>query len=103
MQLLQNPSKQPEYRQKREHDAFLIPLKETMQAQDLLPNALIAQMMQYGFEIDEIDPDDSFINEILSRKHHKSNKFVNIENEKLNADDGHDGPNLPYNIQKRWQ
>ena len=103
MQLLQNPSKQPEYRQKREHDAFLIPLKETMQTQDLLPNALIAQMMLYGFEIDEIDPDDSFINEILSRKHHKSNKFVNIENEKLNADDGHDGPNLPYNIQKRWQ
>jgi DNA helicase-2/ATP-dependent DNA helicase PcrA len=39
----------------------------------------------------------------------KLNGFLNIirsfqiENEKLNADDGHDGPNLPYNIQKRWQ
>ena len=96
MKLLQNPTKQPEYRAKREHEDFLIPLSETMSNRESLPNALIAELSKsiHFDELIEIDPDDSIIQNILLQDHHKSNTYVNTENEKI--------PNWSFNVQKRW-
>ena len=86
MNLLQNPEKQPDYREKRDHSDFLIPLSETMSDKESLPTALIEEMVEgNGFDSIVVDPDDNELIDTLSRKHHKSNSPVNINNIKLDG------------------
>ena len=96
MNLLQNPEKQPEYRQHRDHHEFLIPLSETMKDQQALPEALIQEMKDgHGFDIENVDVEDNhamFV-DLLSQKHHKSSSSVNMDNVKLEG--------YPY-VDQRW-
>tara|TARA_B110000091_G_scaffold129963_1_gene139492 strand:+ start:399 stop:1256 length:858 start_codon:yes stop_codon:yes gene_type:complete len=96
MNLLQNPDKQPEYRQHRDHHEFLIPLSETMKDQQALPEALIQEMADgHGFDIENIDVEENhgmFV-DLLSQKHHKSSSSVNMDNVKLEG--------YPY-VDQRW-
>ena len=93
MSLLQNPAKQPEYRDHRNHTDFLIPLSETMKEREALPNALIEEMKGMGFDTVEVDVDDSRLVEVLGKKHHKSSSAVDVHNVKLSG--------YPY-VAQRW-
>ena len=93
MMLLQNPEKQPDYRARRDHNEFLIPLSETMEDREALPNALIRQLAKMGFDLVDVDPDDAMVKEALVRKHHKSSSAVTVLNEKI---DSHSV------VKKRW-
>ena len=83
MAILSNPEKQPDYRQRRDHNDFLCKLNEFLPTRDSLPDAIVQELHSMGFEVEETDPDDPYLSEVLSRKHHKSSRHVNAENEKL--------------------
>ena len=85
MAILSNPEKQPDYRRRRNHDEFLLKLCDVLPSRDVLPNAIINELDAMGFEPTEVDADDPYLYEALSRKHHKSSCHVNADNEKLDA------------------
>ena len=83
MSILSNPEKQPDYRRRRSHDEFLCRLNDVLPSRDALPDALVHELKARGFETIEVDPDDPYLREVLSRKHHKSSRHINADNEKL--------------------
>jgi hypothetical protein len=77
MKYLQNPSKQPAYRSRRDHADFLCRLKDyiTCKSNDDLYNAFERQLAQ-NYEIRHVKLGDYEVDAILRKEHRKMTKWI---------------------------
>ena len=74
MNALHNPLKQPNYRQFRDHDAFICRLGDFVHSRTLFIESILQSAQDDGYEL--IYMEEENVEELISEKHQQSTKFV---------------------------